>query len=159
MKAILLIPSLVFAALPFLSADEKDAGYHGVAGPTGGRLLVETEPHVEFFVNKAKKVEIRFVGDGNTVVAPGAQEVSVTIGEGAKAITLTFARDGDKLVSDKPVPAGKGIPTVVQIRTKAGATPVTERFNLSLNPCPTCKQKEYACICEHADQPKHKEKK
>ncbi|HRH94824.1 MAG TPA: hypothetical protein PLB55_02760 [Prosthecobacter sp.] len=158
MKTILLSLGLVFAGLPFLKADDPKAGYHGMAGPSGGRLLVEMEPHVEFFVNDARKVEIRFVGLANIVIAPGEQEVSVVIGEGAKAATLTFTKAGDKLVSDQPVPAGNDLPVVVQIYAKAGAKPVTESFKLNLTPCPAGKHPQYACICEAAKHKKPEQK-
>jgi hypothetical protein len=78
------------------------------AGPTGGRLITAVEPHAEFFVNKDKKVEIRFVDDDNKVVAPGEQVVTATLGDRSKPTKLTFTKDGDKLVSDKPVPVGHG---------------------------------------------------
>ena len=54
------------------------------------------------------------------------------------------------LISDKAVPEGNDLPTVVQIREKEGAKAVTEKFNLNLSVCPDCKHAEYACICaEH----------
>lgn len=120
------------------------------AGPNNGRLLTGVAPHVEFLVTPAKTVELRFVGVANQVVPPGEQEVTVTLGERAKPTRLTFTREGDKLVSSGPVPEGNDYPTVVQIRAKAGAKPVNEKFNLNLTKCPTCKNGEYACKCDHA---------
>jgi hypothetical protein len=129
-------------------------------GPSGGRLITAVEPHVEFFVNKDKKVEIRFVDDDNKVVAPAAQEISVTLGERTKPTKLTFTKDGDKLVSDKAVPAGNDYPTVVQIREKKGAKPVNEKFNLNMKKCETCDFAEYACTCDHsAEGHDHKDDK
>jgi hypothetical protein len=43
---------------------------------------------------------------------------------------------------------------VVQIRAKEGAKAVNEKFNLNLEQCPTCKNKEYACTCAHGDEVK-----
>ena len=119
------------------------------AGPTGGRLITTVEPHVEFFVTKDKKVEIRFVDDANKVVAPAEQVVTVTLGDRANPTKLTFTKDGEKLISDKPVPEGNDYPTVVQIKTTAKAKAVNEKFNLNLSNCPTCKFQEYACTCDH----------
>jgi hypothetical protein len=119
------------------------------AGPTGGRLITTVEPHVEFFVNKDKKVEIRFVDDDNKVVAPGEQVVAVTLGERSKPTKLTFTKDGDKLVSDKAVPAGNDYPTVVQIKATPKAKAVNAKFNLNMTKCPTCEYAEYACTCDH----------
>lgn len=129
------------------------------AGPSGGRLITEVEPHAEFFVNKENKVEIRFVDDDNKVVAPGSQVVTVTLGDRSAPTKLAFTQDGNKLISDKAIPSGNDHPTVVQIRAKEGAKPVNEKFNLNLEQCPTCKNKEYACTCEHGHDHAHEEKK
>lgn len=129
------------------------------AGPSGGRLITAVEPHVEFFVNKDKKVEIRFVDDDNKVVAPGEQVISVTLGERAKPTKLAFAKDGDHLISDKTIPTGNDYPTVVQIKPTAKAKAVNEKFNLNMTKCPDCPYAEYACICDHAGEDHKDEKK
>ncbi len=132
------------------AADKHDHKHeHGKAGPTGGRLITEVEPHVEFFVNEDNKVELRFVNDDNKVIAPAGQVITVTLGDRRAPTQLRFAKDGDKLVSNQAIPAGNNHPTVVQIREKEGAKPVNEKFTLNLDACPTCKYKEYACTCEH----------
>ena len=154
----LLTTTLLTLALAFTaSAADKDKHEHEAkAGPTGGRLITEVEPHVEFFVNKDKKVEIRFINDDNKVVAPGAQVINVTLGDRSAPTKLSFTKDGDKLISDKAVPEGNDLPTVVQIKTAPDAKSVNEKFNLNLNDCPTCKNKEYACTCAHGDEEKKK---
>ena len=154
MKSTLLTLALAALGLALnLSAAEKEKHDHDhdqvKAGPTGGRLITEVEPHAEFFVNKENKVEIRFIDDDMKVVAPGEQVVSVTLGERSAPTKLSFTKEGDKLVSDKAVPEGNNHPTVVQIKTTADAKAVTEKFTLNLAQCPTCKNKEYACACEH----------
>ncbi|MFZ2281218.1 MAG: hypothetical protein WAW39_25695 [Prosthecobacter sp.] len=151
-----LLTTLLTLALAFTAnAADKDKHDHETkAGPTGGRLITEVEPHVEFFVNKDKKVEIRFINDDNKVVAPGEQVISVTLGERSAPTKLSFAKEGDKLISDKVIPEGNDLPTVVQIRAKEGAKAVNEKFNLNLEQCPTCKNKEYACTCAHGDEAK-----
>ena len=122
---------------------------HAKAGPTGGKLITEVEPHAEFFVNKDNKIEIRFVDDDMKVIAPGEQVVTVTLGDRSAPTKLSFTKEGDKLISDKVVPEGNNLPTVVQIKTTADAKSVTEKFNLNLADCPECKHKEYACTCDH----------
>ena len=159
MKKILAITALALtAAISGIAADKHDHEHGAKAGPTGGKLITEVEPHVEFFVNKDKKVEIRFVDDDNKVVAPGEQIISVTLGDRSAPVKLAFTKDGNKLISDKAIPEGNDLPTVVQIRAKEGAKAVNEKFNLNLNDCPTCKNKEYACTCEHGDDHKHEKK-
>ena len=141
-----LLTTLCTLTLAFtLSAHEKGQK----AGPNGGKLITEVEPHAEFLVTTDKKIEIRFVNEANKIVAPGEQVVTVTMGDRSAPTKLTFAKVGDKLVSDKAIPEGNELPTVVQIRAKAGEKAVTEKFNLNLSDCPTCKHKEYACTCAH----------
>jgi hypothetical protein len=119
------------------------------AGPNDGRLITSIQPNAEFFVNAEKKVEIRFVDAASKVVPPGEQEVVVTLGDRSKPTRLTFTKDGDKLVSDKTVPEGNDYPTVVQIRQKAGAKAVKEKFNLNFTKCGGCDNPEYSCTCGH----------
>lgn len=157
MKTKLLTAFLTLALAFTASAADKDKHDHeheAKAGPTGGKLITEVEPHVEFFVNAEKKVEIRFIDDDMKVVAPGEQVINVILGDRSAPTKLAFAKDGDKLISDKVIPEGADLPTVVQIKTSADAKPVTEKFNLNLSDCPTCKNKEYACTCAHGEEEK-----
>lgn len=152
MKKLFVTTLLALAFALTASAAEKDHDHdHGPkGGPTGGKLITDIEPHVEFFVNKDKKVEIRFFDDDLKAVAPGSQVINVTLGDRSAPTKLSFTKEGDKLISDKAIPEGNDLPTVVQIREKEGAKALTEKFNLNLNDCPTCKHQEYACTCEHA---------
>jgi hypothetical protein len=166
MKPTPLATLIVLALATSLVADDQKGKHdhdheHGVvAGPTGGRLITKVEPHAEFFVNPANKIEIRFFNDDNEPVAPGGQSVSVIMGDRSNPTRIVFAKDGDKLVSNQSIPAGNNHPTVVQIKTGEGAKTVMERFNLNLSKCPTCEFQEYACICDHEDEDeKAKEKK
>lgn len=152
---------LTIAALALglaFNASAEDKHEHAKkGGPTGGRLITAVEPHVEFLVNKDKKIEIRFVDDDNKVVAPGEQVVTATLGERANPTKLSFTKEGDHLISDKVIPEGNDYPTVVQIKAKAGAKAVNEKFNLNLSKCPTCKLQEYNCTCDHGADGDHKE--
>lgn len=166
MKTLLLAPILLGLVLGFTinssqaqdkkPADKAEAHDHDhdhakKAGPTGGKLITEVEPHVEFFVTKDKKVEIRFVDDDNKVVAPGEQVITATLGDRSSPTKLTFTKDGDKLVSNATVPEGNDYPTVVTIKANAKAKAVNAKFNLNLTKCPTCENSEYACTCDHGD--------
>ncbi|MHB1083031.1 MAG: hypothetical protein B7Z37_29655 [Verrucomicrobia bacterium 12-59-8] len=97
-----LLTSLFALAFAFtVNAADKDKHDHeehaGKAGPTGGKLITEVEPHVEFFVNKDKKVEIRFIDDDMIVVAPGEQVISVTLGDRSAPTKLSFTKEGNML--------------------------------------------------------------
>ena len=134
------IIALILSSLTFAAAREK--------APNGGRLITAVTPHAELLVTADKKIEIRFL-DAGKVVSPGSQVVTVTMGDRAKPTRIAFIKDGDKLVSDKPVAEGDALPVVLQIRAKEGEKAVTEKFNLNLSKCPSCGNPEYACACDH----------
>jgi hypothetical protein len=119
------------------------------AGPNGGRILTATEPRFEFFVMADRKVKITFLGEDGKAIALKDQSVTAVGGDRAKPTKLAFAKDGESLVSDKPLPEGKEIPIVLQVKMDKEAKTVTEKFNVNLADCPECKHKEYACICDH----------
>lgn len=120
-----------------------------VAGPNGGRVLKEVEPHAEFFVTPERKVRVTFLGEDLKPIAPAAQIVSVTTGDRAAPTTLTFEREGNGLLSTTALPAGKSMPVIVHIRGGDDTKPAFARFTLNLAPCPECDLAEYACICAH----------
>jgi len=149
----LLITSMAFGAM----AAEGPA--HPKAGPNGGKLITSVEPHAEFLVNPDRKIEIRFLTDDNRIVAPGEQVVTIIMGDRSAPARLVFGKEGEKLISDKAIPEGNGLPTVLQIKSAPSAKAVTERFNLNLSQCPTCEQAEYACICTEEDHQGHDHQK
>ena len=137
------IIALIIASLTFANAAEK------IKAPNGGRIINAVEPRAEFLVTADKKVEIRFLAADGKVIAPAAQVVTVAMGDRAAPTKLAFTKDGDKLVSDKVIPEGKGLPVVLQIKTTPEAKTVTEKFTLNMADCPTCSNAEYACTCDH----------
>lgn len=68
-----LTTSLLVLAMAFTThaadKDKHDHKHETKAGPTGGRLITEVEPHVEVHVNNDRKIEIRFISEDNKVVA------------------------------------------------------------------------------------------
>lgn len=135
--------ALALSFTPAQAAEKK------VAGPNGGRILATVEPRAEFFVLPDRKVQITFLDAAGKPVAPTEQTVTVTAGERSAPKTLAFAKAGNALVSTTPLPAGDGIPAVVQIKPAAAGKVVTEKFNVDLSKCGECKLAEYACICGH----------
>ena len=148
MKTKIAIIAALVASLAFATAAEK------IKAPNGGRIIDNVTPKAEFVVTKDKKIEIRFLDDSGKVIAPAAQVATVTMGDRAAPTKLAFAKDGDKLVSDKVIPEGKELPVVLQIKTTPDAKAVTAKFNLNLSICPTCKNAEYACTCDHSGEEK-----
>ena len=143
----LICSPILFAEAPDAHADHEHAKTE--AGPNGGRVLTSVEPHVEFFVTPERKVKLTFLGEDGKAVAPGAQTVTAIGGERSKPTRMSFAKDGDSLVSDKPLPEGMNLPIVLQIKVTPAAKSVTEKFMVNLADCPTCAHKEYACTCAH----------
>lgn len=143
MKTKLIALTTLALSLAFATAAEK------IKAPNGGRIVEGAKPPVEILLTKERKFEVRFLDDTGKVVTPGTQVVTAITGERTAPVKLAFAKDGDKLVSDKAVPEGNNLPVVLQIAAKEGEKPVTDKFSLNTSPCPECKLLEYACTCEH----------
>jgi len=120
-----------------------------VAGPNGGKVIMSIEPHLELFVTKDRKIQIAFLDEENKVVPAGEQTVNAICGKRSAPTRLVFTKKDGVLISDKPLPAGNNIPTVLQVKIKPDGSRVTERLNLNLNDCPGCDYLEYSCTCVH----------
>lgn len=122
------------------------------AGPHGGRILTEVEPHAEFFVTKDRKVRITFLDAKDKPIAVGTQSVHVVCGNRMNPTQLNFVKeaDGMSLLSDSTLPSGMNFPAIVNFKMSADAKPAIARFSLNLADCSSCEYKEYACTCEHA---------
>lgn len=149
--ALALLAFLSFSAAALADGDhDHDHDHDKVkAGPNGGRVIQKVEPHAEFLVKDDKKIQITFLNDDLKPVPAEAQEVTVTMGDRSAPTKLSFTKEGDVLVSDKAIPDGENLPTIVQIKVTPDAKAVTEKFNLNLAQCPDCSNKEYACTCAH----------
>lgn len=84
--------------------------------------------------------------------------MSLVGGDRSDPFRLAFAKEGTGLLSDKPIPAGDDHPGVLQIKANADAKAIIEKFHINLSGCPTCKYKEYACICDHGEHEDHEHK-
>jgi len=145
-----------------LQAAEKGHGHdndhdheEAMAGPNGGKVITSVEPHLEFFVTKDRKVQITALGEDLKPIALEEQSIRVIGGSRSNPTRLSFAKQGQSLISDKAFPAGNDFPVVVQIKSSANAKTIMEKFNLNLSKCPTCEYKEYACTCDHGGHDGH----
>jgi hypothetical protein len=134
--------------------DDHDHATHDdvatIAGPNGGKVFTSTEPHFEFFVTKKRMIRLTFLDKDNKATAPAeGSSASAISGDRSSPTKMTFTKDGDSLISDKPLPEGKKVPMILQLKSAADADNVTEKLNIDLNSCSTCEQLEYACTCEH----------
>ena len=109
-------------------------------------MLNHPDPRAEFFVTADRKVQITFLDNQGQPISPAGQTVVVTSGRRSAPTQLTFSQVGDVLLSDVAVPAGRRVPTVVQITSPEGKTAI-ERLNVNLTVCSGCDNPEYACIC------------
>ena len=137
---------------------EHDHEHAELVGPNKGRILHEVEPHAELFVTKDRKLQITFLDDHGKVIAPTEQTITVTCGKRSKPTKLTFEKKDNAFISDKALPEGKNIPTVIQIKVKPDAKKAVIRLNLDLNHCAGCDLLEYACTCEHHEGHDHDKK-
>ena len=159
-----ILAALVVATGSLTIADEKDHKHHHhdhgkvEAGPNGGRVLHEVEPHLEFYVTKDRKVKITALDDKLKAIPIAEQVVSVIAGDRKSPIRLKFVKEGTTLISTTAFPEGDDFPVVVQIKKKPLKKAVIEKFTLDLSPCPTCKYLEYACTCDHGHDHKHDHK-
>ena len=141
------------AALQEKDHDQEGEGHDEKrAGPSGGRVLTEFEPHAEFFVLEDRKVRITFVDDDYKPVPAAEQVVLVTAGERSAPTQLAFSKEGDVLVSDESLPASDDFPVIVQIKNDESSPVINAKFQANMLDCPTCDYLEYACICDHGDE-------
>ena len=144
----LFAPAAVFAAEGHEHAKEH-AHAKKIAGPNQGRVLTGIEPHAELFVTAERKLRLTFLDDaGKPVALPAGVGVTVITGDRAAPTTLSFAADGDALLSTAALPEGGNLPAVVRIKPGAEAKLVTIRVQLNLANCGECSRPEYACVCE-----------
>ncbi len=157
MKKILTLIAIagVLFMMPSISRAEEGhehkgehAGEH-VGGPKGGRLLENTEPRAEFFVEKDNAVTITFYDDALKPVAATEQSVIVIAQTNGSKTQLEFEKKGDLLVSKGSLPEGDDLNLVVRFQQTLDAKPLNFRFVLEKGVCDECKRVEYACICEH----------
>jgi len=131
-------------------ADHKDHDHaKKKAGPNGGRILTEVEPHLEFLVTKDRKVKITPLNKEGKVIPLAEQKIDIIAGDRSKPIRMKFKKEGGSLISDKAFPEGNDFPVVVSIKLTPDSKKVRSKFNLNLRDCPTCDYLEYACTCDH----------
>ncbi|MGC4016111.1 MAG: hypothetical protein QM755_16530 [Luteolibacter sp.] len=148
MKHILILTGLMAG---LFAAPLHAHGSVGKPGPNGGRVLKNIEPKAEFFVTTDNKVRITFLDAEGKPAAQDNAQITVTSGERSNPTKLTFTKDGNSYISDKPLPEGKNVPVVIQIKATADGKSMTEKFGANLAICGECKHPEYACTCEHAE--------
>ena len=130
--------------------DKKhDHDHATMAGPNGGRVLHEVHPHAELLVTKDRKLQITFLTAKGKATAPGEQTMTVICGKRTRPTRMSFARKGNSFLSDKALPKGLHIPTVIQVRMKPRGKSTIIRLNLNLEECSDCDALEYACVCDH----------
>ena len=135
-------------------AHNHDHHHASKAGPNGGKVLHEVHPHAELLVTRDRKLQITFLTEKGKATAPGEQTVTVICGKRTRPTRMRFSRKGNSFVSDKSLPRGLRIPTVIQLRMKPGGKSTIIRLNLNLEKCSDCQALEYACVCPHHEHKK-----
>lgn len=153
----ILLKMFLFAAVCFTASNVYADASHdhahdhtASAGETkGGRMLENTNPHAEFFVEKDRSVTITFYDQQLKSVSAADQSVSVIAESEGKKNTLNFEKKGEVLVSQGTLPEGHPINLVVRFKQSPEATFQNFRFAYEDHLCGECKRAEYACICGH----------
>jgi hypothetical protein len=140
---ILFIALLASAALCF--AAEKKA----TPGPKGGKLLENSAPRAEFFIDQANHAVVTFYDAQLKPVAAAGQVVAVIAEPPSGKVTLTMEPKEGGFVSKEALPKDDGYTIVVQVKVSADAKPQNFRTKFDLGICGECKHAEYACICGH----------
>lgn len=153
MKILLALFTLVGVLCVVPSALNAETGHdhdhQKVGGPKGGRLLDNTHPRAEFYVEKDNTATITFYDEALKPVAVTEQSVTVIAEANGDKTQLEFEKNGEVLVSKGKLPEAEGSNLVVQFRRSAEAKPINFRFALEKGLCGMCQRAEYACICEH----------
>ncbi len=145
--------SLVLAGWSF-AADKHD--HKIIPGPLGGKIL-ELEPlHVEFFVNKDRKVVVAFYDEKMKPIKAGNQVVSAVAEAKSGKATLAFEKSEDNFLSKTALPEGNKYRVVLQIKTTAEAKQQNLRLDFNSDICGECKRPEYACTCDDHKEGGHK---
>ena len=143
MKTLPLLSTLLVAATLCLAAEKKIT-----PGPKGGKLLENSAPRAEFFIEKDNRVTVTFYDEKLKPVPVAAQVIAITAEPAAGKVKLELEKKGDVLVSKEPLPKGDGYNIVVQVKANAEAKPQNFRLKYDMSICGKCKRHEYACICD-----------
>lgn len=99
-------------------------------GPNGGKVLAKVHPHAEVFITKDRRVQITFLTNKGKAASLNGQTVKGICGQRKSAVRLSFAAKGKSLISDKPIPAGKRIPAVLEFKMSPKGKAVFVRTHL-----------------------------
>ena len=159
MKSILLVVGLCCWIPAAYAGDDHDHDHkhEHAAGPRGGKLLENSPPHAEFFVEKDRTVSFVFYNEELKPVAASEQQVTVIAEAKSGRVRIPFEKREGKLVSKKKLPEGDGYRVVVLLRGEPGAKSQNFRFEFHDEVCVECKRAEYACICEEGKHEHGKE--
>lgn len=124
-------------------ADEKKAG------PNGGRILTEIEPHAELFITEDRLVKITILNEEGETVPVGEQMFKAIGGERKAPTIMEFTEEDGILISSAKLPEGMNVPFILTYQATPDGEKKTLRLALNLADCPGCEYLEYACTCDH----------
>ncbi len=149
LSKLIIVASILFTVSNAYAESPHGHEHSAAGGPKGGRLLENTKPHAEFFIEKDKAVTITFYDEALKPVPAAEQNVLVTAEQNGVKTKLEFEKKGDILISKGTLPEGDAPNLVVQFKESQDAKPRNFRFTANEEVCGECKRAEYACICAH----------
>lgn len=131
--------------------DHAEHAHKAMEAPNGGRILTEVEPHAELFLTEERKLQISILDEDGKVVKATDAEVTAVAGKRSSPTMMKFINEDGVLVSDKALPEGMNVPTIITFKASPDAKKQTVRLAMNLADCPTCEFLEYACTCAHGE--------
>lgn len=142
MKIIRLVATFIALVCVAATASAKP-----IPGPRGGRVLNDTAPYAEFFVEKDHTATVTFYDAAMKPVAPTAQEVTVITQAWGKK-TIAFAKTATGFASQGKLPGGDDFKITVQLKDAGATAAKSYTFYYEDEACSVCHREKYACICE-----------
>lgn len=130
--------------------DHAEHDHAKKAGPNGGLILTEIEPHAELFITKDRLVMITILDETGKMVPVGKQEFKIVGGARSAPTTMEFTPKDKVLISSQKLPEGMNVPIIISYRATPEGKTKTIRLALNLAECSSCDSLEYACTCDHA---------
>ncbi|MDQ8205233.1 hypothetical protein [Pelagicoccus sp. SDUM812003] len=130
--------------------DHGEKTFAKTPGPNGGRLITSVDPRIELLVLEDKRLRLQTL-DANLEPLPSdAFSYALIGGDRQNPTRLEFQSVSDSVSeSTAPLPAGEGLPLILEIEDTQTGEVTRERFNYASYTCSGCKLQEYACICGH----------
>ena len=145
MKTIKILFALLLAMGPCMAADTNSG-----IGPKGGKLLENSAPRAEFFIEPDNRITITFYDANLKPVPLAGQTVMISAAPRSGKVNVELEKKDGALISKQPLPK-RGFfdeyQITVQIKSSPESKPEIFQVRFDLDVCKKCKHPEYTCNC------------